>query len=74
MHTDPATARTELAVARALREEAEPRWRAAIVAARRVGVPAAEVALIAGCTRQRVHQIEAETANRLDVKPAGGLR
>jgi len=73
MYTDPAAARTELAAARALRDEAEPRWRAAIVAARRAGVPAAEVALIAGCTRQRVHQIEAELANRLDAGQSGGL-
>lgn len=74
MYTDPAGARTELAVARALREEAEPRWRAAIVAARRAGLSAAEVALIAGCTRQWVYQVTDGTVNPLDTAPRGSLR
>jgi hypothetical protein len=74
MHADPAAARTELAVARALRDEANPRWRAAIIAARSAGIPVAEVALIAGCTRQRVYQIAGRPVNPLDTARPGGLR
>lgn len=73
MNTDPAAVRAELAAARVLRDEAEPRWRAAIVAARRAGFSAVEVARIAGCTRQRVHQIEAKFANPLDAPAGRGL-
>jgi hypothetical protein len=68
--TDPAQARRALITARQIREEAEPRWRAAIVAAVEAGIPVAEVADIAGCTRQRVYQIrDAARSNRLDNRP-----
>lgn len=65
--TDPVQARRLLIAARQIRDEAEPRWRSAIVAAMEAGLPAAEVAEVAGCTRQRVYQIrDASRSNRLD--------
>jgi hypothetical protein len=67
---DPAAARRALITARQIREEAEPRWRSAIVAALEAGIGAAEVAEMAGCTRQRVYQIrDLARSNRLDSPP-----
>ena len=63
---EPAEARIALAEARIIKEQAEPRWRQAILDALDAGLPAVEVARIAGCTRQRVHQIKDSRSNRLD--------
>ncbi len=71
MQHDQSAARAVLMAARQLRDEAEPRWRAAIVAARKAGLSAVEVAMLAGCSRQRVHQIEGKKSNPLD---AGACR
>ncbi len=73
MSADPDAAREELIAARQAREDAEPRWRRAILAARAAGVGAVEVARLAGCTRQRVHQIEHGTLNRLDRRRDPGI-
>jgi DNA-binding phage protein len=68
---DPEAARRELLAARQAREDAEPRWRRAILGALEAGVGAAEVARLAGCTRQRVYQIKDDAlSNRFDKRVA----
>lgn len=69
---DPDAAREALMAARRAREEAEPRWREAILAALAAGVGPVEVARLAGCTRQRVFQIRQEALNRLDARRPRG--
>ncbi len=62
----PAAARRELAAARKMRERADPRWRRAVVAALNAGLGAAEVAELAGCSRQWVYEVKDQLSSRLD--------
>jgi hypothetical protein len=58
---NPDIARLQLVFARQAREEANKankQWYEAILDALAAGVSVAEVALLAGCTRQRIYQIK----------------
>lgn len=70
MVVSPDVALAQLALARQERDESvkihNQRWRQGIVTALESGASVPSIALVAGCTRQRVYQIQYEEKNLVD--------